>query len=112
MKLTKNGFDLTFTQAIEKATALNPENYKFRHYYYKYQRKPKNQGADTSVQQDIQEVSVTGIKISADRKKVSLKMAALKAGYVYELKLGNITNTKAEPLTNKLICYTLNKLVP
>jgi len=112
MKLTKNGFDLTFTQAIKKATALNPENYKFRHYYYKYQRKPKNQGADTSVQQDIQEVSVTGIKISADRKKVSLKMAALKAGYVYELKLGNITNTKAEPLTNKLICYTLNKLIP
>ena len=112
MKLTKNGFDLTFTQAIEKATALNPENYKFRHYYYKYQRKPKNQGADTSVQQDIQEVLVTGIKISADRKKVSLKMAALKAGYVYELKLGNITNTKAEPLTNKLICYTLNKLIP
>ncbi len=112
MKLTKNGFDLTFTQAIKKATALNPENYKFRHYYYKYQRKPKNQGADTSVQQDIQEVLVTGIKISADRKKVSLKMAALKPGYVYELKLGNITNTKAEPLTNKLICYTLNKLIP
>jgi len=111
MNLTNEGFDLTFTQPVNKAEALNPDNYKFRHYYYKYQRKAKNESADNSVQQDIREIGVTDIKISDDQKKVSLKLAALQPGYVYELKLGGITSNDGTPLANKLICYTLNKLL-
>ena len=112
MNLTKDGFDLTFTQALDKAKALNTDHYKFRHYYYKYQRKPKNEGADKSTQHDIQDVPVKHIKISSDRKKVSITLDELKPGYIYELKLGDITNTEGKPLANNLICYTLNKLLP
>jgi glucose/arabinose dehydrogenase len=112
MNLTANGFDLTFTQPVDKVTAMDPDNYNFRHYYYKYQRKPKNEGADKSTQQDIQNVPVKHIKISSDRKKISLSLGELKAGYIYELKLGDITNTEGKPIANKLICYTLNKLLP
>ncbi len=111
MKLTRTGFELTFTEAMDKSSALDPENYKFRHYYYKYQRKVKNAGADNSDQQDIQSIAVKDIKLSTDRKKVSISLAGLKPGYVYELKLGNITNQKGNPLANKLICYTLNSLI-
>lgn len=111
MNLTKDGFDLTFTQALDKAKALNPEHYQFRHYYYKYQRKPKNEGADKSTQQDIRDVPVKHIKISSDRKKVSVTLGELKPGYIYELKLGDITSAEGKPLANKLICYTLNNLL-
>lgn len=111
MKLSHDGFELTFTQPVNKAEALNPDNYKFRHYFYKYQRKVKHEGADNTMQQDLQEVPVTGISISADQKKVSLKLGTLKPGYVYELKLGGITSNEGTPLANKLICYTLNKLL-
>lgn len=112
MNLTKKGFDLTFTQAVDKIQALNPDNYAFRHYYYKYQRKAKNAGADNSDQQDLKSIPLTDIKISADGKKVSLVLSELKPGYVYELKLGSISTIKGEPLANKLICYTLNNLIP
>lgn len=112
MSLTKKGFDLTFTQPLEKSQALNAANYNFRHYYYKYQRKAKNAGADISDQRDVQTVQVTGIKLSSDRKKVSLTLAELKPGYIYELKFGNIITAKGDQLDNKLICYTLNNLVP
>lgn len=111
MNLTSNGFDLTFTQPVDKIAATDPKNYNFRHYYYKYQRKTKNEGADKSTQMDIQSVMVTQIKISPDQKKVSITLDSLKPGYVYELKLGDITNTEGKPLANKLICYTLNKLI-
>lgn len=111
MKLTSEGFDLTFTQPVEKSAALNADNYKFRHYYYQYKRKSIREGADYSEQKDIQEVPVTDIRLSEDQKKVSLKLGTLKPGYVYELKLGNITSTKGTPVVNKLICYTLNNLV-
>jgi glucose/arabinose dehydrogenase len=104
MNLTEKGFDLTFTEPMEEFAAINPENFKFRHYYYKYQSK---YGSD---QFDIQNVPVTEIKISHDRKKVSLTLAALKTGYVYELSLGDIKTERGASLTNNLICYTLNKL--
>ena len=111
MNLTSSGFDLTFTQPVDKLTAMNPDHYKFRHYYYKYQRKTKNRGADESDQMDIQSVPVRNVEISPDQKKVSLTLGTLKPGYIYELKLGNITNAEGKPLANKLICYTLNKLL-
>jgi glucose/arabinose dehydrogenase len=111
MNLTAKGFDLTFTQPVDKASAMNLENYKFRHYYYQYKRKDKSEGADFSEQKDLQSIQVMDVKLSPDQKKVSLTLGALKPGYVYELKLGDITNTQGVPLANKLICYTLNKLV-
>lgn len=112
MRLTRSGFDITFTQPVNRTQALNASNYNFRHYYYKYQRKVKNAGADVTDQQDVQAVPVKNIKVSADGMKVSLVLDELKAGYVYELKLGDITTSKGQPLDNKLICYTLNNLIP
>lgn len=105
MKLTATGFDLEFTQPLDEAAATNLANYKFRRYYYHYHKK---YGSD---QINVQAIPVTGIKISGDRKKVSLALGDLKPGYVYELSLGEVKTTEGAPLANKLICYTLNKLV-
>jgi azurin len=104
MSLTDKGFDLTFTQPMDEAALAKKENYQFRHYYYEYHKK---YGSD---QFDVQSVPVTEVKVSPDKKKVSVTLAALKPGYVYELKLNNLQTQTGQPLTNKLICYTLNKL--
>jgi glucose/arabinose dehydrogenase len=104
MNLTDKGFDLTFTEPLDLSAATNSENFKFRHYYYKYHSK---YGSD---QFDVQNVPVTSITISKDRKKVSLILSALKTGYVYELSLGDIKTATGDSLNNKLICYTLNNL--
>ncbi|MNY23101.1 hypothetical protein D3C86_1567500 [compost metagenome] len=104
MSLTSTGFDLTFTQPIDRNTAMNKSNYKMRHYYYEYHKK---YGSD---QFGLESDLIKNITVSADGKKVSLTIDALKAGYVYELGLDNIKSQKGEPLDNKLVCYTLNKL--
>lgn len=90
--------------AVDDSTALNPGNYQFRNYYYEYHKK---YGSD---QMDVKPIPVTNVKISADHKKISLMLSVLQPGYVYELKLENIKNQDGMPLTNKLICYTLNNL--
>lgn len=112
MNLTKTGFDITFTQPVDRTQALSADNYNFRQYYYKYQRKAKGAGADNTDQQDLQNVPVKKVTVSNDGMKVSLVLGELKAGYVYELKFGNIITKKGQPLDNKLICYTLNNLIP
>ena len=104
MNLTEKGFDLVFTQPLNKSTALELKNYVFRHYFYKYHSK---YGSD---QFDVQNIAVTDMQISEDLRKVSLTLSSLKPGYVYELNLGDIKTASGEELTNKVICYTLNKL--
>ena len=105
MKLTPTGFDLTFTQAVDEATARAISTYQFRSYYYEYHR------AYGSPQMDVQVVPVSAVQLSADRKTVSLTLAELKAGRIYELTLGAIQGDKGQKkLMSKLICYTLNRL--
>lgn len=111
MKLTRQGFELTFTQPLAPAAARNPENYQFRHYYYPYHKKGRGEGVDASKQEDVQAVAVKGVELSADGKKVSLVLDQLKAGYIYELKLGALSSAAGKPLANKLLCYTLNHLI-
>ncbi|MEO5999518.1 MAG: hypothetical protein ABIN89_22175 [Chitinophagaceae bacterium] len=105
MNLTPTGFDITFTQPLDETTAKDTTNYKFRHYFYEYHKK---YGSDLF---DLKNIQVTAINISPDRKKLSVHLDELKAGYIYELKLGDIKSASGQPLANKLICYTLNKLI-
>jgi hypothetical protein len=104
MNLTTNGFDLTFTKPVDVTSAMDTANYKFRSYYYEYHWQ---YGSDLF---DVQSIPVTNIGVSSDRKKVSLTLAALKPGRIYELNLGDIKDASGEILANKLICYTINKL--
>lgn len=111
MNLTTVGFDLTFTQSVNAKEALTPSNYQIHHYRYEYKKKDFDEGIDVSTQVDLQEVGIEDIKLSDDRKKVSLTLENLKPGYVYEIKLNNIKNAADTPLANTLICYTLNNLL-
>lgn len=103
MNLTKTGFDLTFTLPLNEEAAKDLANYKFKRYYYEYHQ------AYGSKQFDLQEIPVKSLKLSADRKKVSIELADMKAGYVYELQAGDLKTNDEKYLFNKIICYSLNK---
>lgn len=106
MKLTPTGFELTFTQPLDEATATDLANYHFRSYYYEYHR------AYGSPQKDVRQVPVSAVKLSSDRKTVSLTLAGLQTNRIYELKLGALlANNGQKKLANRLVCYTLNRLV-
>ena len=48
MNLTRKGFDLTFTQPVDAASATNPVNYKIRRYRYEYKKKDLEEGIDVA----------------------------------------------------------------
>jgi glucose/arabinose dehydrogenase len=106
MNLTDDGFKITFTQPLKKEEALKVENYLFKHYYYEYHKK---YGSD---QMDVQDLNISGIKLSSNRKSVTIHLdkKLLKPGYVYELNLKGIQNDQGKDLENTLVCYTLNRL--
>ncbi|WP_343701053.1 c-type cytochrome [Chitinophaga sp.] len=106
MKITRQGFDLTFTLPVDAATARNAANYSMRHYNYNYHKKYG------SHQMHLDSVPIKRVMLSPDRKRVSIILNSLQAGYVYELKLANIRTTSGKELQNKLVCYTANRLLP
>ncbi|MGB8170721.1 MAG: hypothetical protein WCF18_24670 [Chthoniobacteraceae bacterium] len=105
VKLTKTGFDLTFTRPLDASTANSPTAYKVKRYYYEYHQ------AYGSKQYDLQEITVNGATLSADRKTVSLQLPELTAWRVYELHLDDLKADDGAPILNPLVCYTLNHLL-
>src|SRR5688572_26524777 len=110
MNLTPKGFDISFTQPVDAGTATNPANYKIRRYRYEYKKKDIEEGIDEAPQVDVQDVTIISSTLSKDGKKVSLIIDGLKPGFIYEVNLGELKSPTGQLLTNKLICYTLNKL--
>lgn len=102
MNITKEGFDLHFTQPMDQATLRDTSNYRFRHYYYEYHLR---YGSD---QFDVQKVPVKEIEVRDGGKTASLKLGNLKAGYIYELRMGDLKSEEGEVLENRLVCYTVN----
>ena len=104
MRLTKTGFELTFTRPVDLQTARSPETYSIIHYYYRYH------GQYGSPKTDIAPVKVTGIDVSSDGLRVSLKLEKLIPGRIYELRPGRIQSIDGAPLITRLAAYTLNRL--
>lgn len=105
MKLTKKGFDLTFTRPLDAAGASSPTAYKLSRYYYEYH------SAYGSKQYDLQAITVNGATLSKDRRTVSLELPELTAWRVYELHLDGLKAEDGAPIANPLVCYTLNHLL-
>ncbi len=105
MKLTKSGFDISFTLPINPESANDPYSYTIKRYYYKYHRKYG------SKQFDVSEVKVKNVMLKEDGKGISIDLEDLKPNYIYELTLPeDIKSKKNTPINNKTIYYTLNKL--
>jgi glucose/arabinose dehydrogenase len=104
MRLTKSGFDLTFTKPVDRTAASNPENYSFTHYYYRYHAQygsPKT---------DITPAKVTSAVVSTDGLRVSLSLESLVPGRVYELRPSNLKAADGTPLCTREAAYSLNRL--
>ena len=105
MNLTKDGFDLTFSMPLDAESAQNVANFKFKRFYYEYHQ------AYGSKQFDVKEIGVKSISLSDDKTKVHVVLDDMKAGYVYEMRLGEIINAnKSKRVLNNLVCYSLNQL--
>jgi hypothetical protein len=104
MKLTRDGFDLEFTKPLDAATAGVPGNYSllsFTHHYWSTYGSPEV---------DRRAEKITGVKVSPDRRKVSLAATGFRKGRVYELHLQGIKSTDGDAVLHPEGFYTLNEL--
>jgi len=104
MKLTKAGFDLTFTKPLDPATAQRQAAYSvlsFTYNYWSTYGSPEVDGHGERVQ---------GVNLSADRRTVSLAVDGLRRGRVYELHLEGVKSADGDPVLHPEADYTLNEI--
>ena len=104
MRLTRDGFDLTFTKPVEVDGASDPASYSLTRYYYRYHSKYGSPKTDQTP------VSVGAAAVSQDRTRVSLSVEDLREGWVYDLRPSAIRSADGEPLATRMAAYTLNLL--
>jgi hypothetical protein len=103
VSLTKTGFRIQFTKAVNREAAGNLANYAIKHWGYIYQAEYG------SPKVGLTDVIPTAVKISADNRSVELELPLIKER-VYQLTLSAIAGEDGTPMTNATGYYTLNRL--
>ncbi len=100
-----DGFELTFTQPIDRASAAMIQSYQMETYTYIYQ------SSYGSPEVDATQPKIQSALVSEDGLKVTLKLDSLQIGHVHELKCPGIRSARSgEPLFNSAAYYTLNQI--
>ncbi len=99
-----DGFELTFTQPVDAATASNAANYSVREFTYIYQEKYGSPEVDEIIPK------IEKIDVAADGKSVRLKLDTLTKGHVHELHLDGVRSKEGKPVLHPVAYYTLNEI--
>lgn len=100
-----DGFEIEFTQPVDKTTAQNPENYAVTSFNYKYHP------VYGSPIIGFREHTVLGLKASADGLRVRLVIDSLREGYIHHIQpIGVLNYTDGKTLLHPAAYYTLNSI--
>ncbi|MBE9462933.1 plastocyanin/azurin family copper-binding protein [Dyadobacter subterraneus] len=101
-----DGFEVTFTSPVDKATALKSESYKLSSFTYKYHHIYGSPIINTN------ELAIKGIAVSEDglRARIVIDPATLRKGYIHELKAEGVQSTDGLSLLHNIGYYTLNEI--
>lgn len=99
-----DGFEIEFTMPVDKAKAEDLGSYGGRSFIYKYHAV---YGSPTINEEKL---TVKGVKVSDDGKKVRVVIDNLRKYYVHELTVQGIRSQDGNPVLHPVAYYTLNNI--
>jgi hypothetical protein len=104
MRAQPDGFELTFTQAIDPKAAGTAASYEMKTHTYIYQSSYGSPEVDQTTP------TIESATVGADGKSVKLKVNGLQRGHVHTLTAAGVRSDKGEPLLHAEAYYTLNEI--
>ena len=99
-----DGFEITFTEPVDRAAASDPASYEISGFTYKYHH---IYGSPIIEQQPS---PVTSVVVSADARSAWLVVGGLRLGYIHEIKMKGVRSATGAPLLHDVGYYTLNRI--
>ncbi len=104
MHARPDGFELTFTQPLDAASAGNIASYSMRQFTYAYREEYGGPEVDEKFPE------ITKATVGTDKNSVRLVIDKLTKGDIHELHLDGVKNAGGEPLLHAIGYYTLNEI--
>ncbi len=104
MRAKPDGFELTFTQPVDRASAADIASYQLQAYTYIFQ------SAYGSPEVDLSKPTITSATVASDNKSVRLVIDGLVADRIHELTSSGVKSSEGLPLLHKEAYYTLNRI--
>lgn len=104
MRAKEDGFELTFTEPVDPATARDPQSYSMKSYTYFYS------SAYGSDEIDVSGLKITGVNVSPDGRSARLFVEGLRPLYVHELHAKGVRSKNGSHLEHADAYYTLNQI--
>lgn len=99
-----DGFELSFTEPVDPATASEITSYKSEAWTYIFQSSYGSPEVDKVLP------AVEKATVSADGKSVRLKLSPLTKGHVHMIELPGVKSKSGAPLLHSKLYYTLNEI--
>jgi uncharacterized cupredoxin-like copper-binding protein len=99
-----DGFEITFTQPVDRATAADPASYKVTGFNYKYHATYGSPVINNAP------CPIRSLVVSEDGYKVRLSLDNLRLGYIHEISAEGIRGQQGLPLLHQVGYYTLNNI--
>ena len=109
VKVLTDGFELTFTQPVEAASAAKPASYEISQFTYRHQAEPSPEVDFEGNANRTSALKVTEAKVAADNLSVRLIIPGLRPGFVTQLRATGLRSS-GQPLRHDTCYYTLNQL--
>lgn len=99
-----DGFEITFTQAVDAATAADPAAYEVTGFTYRYHSEYGSPPIDE------RHHVVRGVVISDDGRRARLVVDGLRQGYIHEIGMTGVRSVEGASLLHDVAYYTLNRI--
>lgn len=104
MSAKPHGFELTFTEPVDPATAADPASYAMSAWTYIHQ------SSYGSPQVDPATPTITAAEVSDDRRSVNLTVHGMIKGHVHQLDAKDLKTAGGKTLWHTSAWYTLNEI--
>jgi hypothetical protein len=102
MRAKHDGFELTFTEPVNKTMAADVKSYQMKTFTYIYRAEYGSPEVDQTTPK------LTGVEVGADGTSVRLHVSGLQEGHIHALTMAGLRSTEGLPLLHKEAYYTLN----
>ena len=99
-----DGFEITFTSPVDRATAGDPASYGVNSFTYKY-----HHIYGSPVINQVSHV-IRSVAVSPDGLSARLVLDSLRQGYIFEIKMTGVRSSTSMPLLHDFGYYTLNQI--
>ena len=99
-----DGFEIEYTQPVDRALATNSASHKVTSFTYKYH---STYGSPTI---NNAACPIKGVTVSNDGLKVRLVLDSLREGYIHEIKADGLRSSSGKVLLHPTAYYTLNRI--